>query len=149
LHRKFLVYNLVNRNLKIRYRKSFFGMLWTVLIPATQACVFYFVFTQVLKVKTPNYLLMLMSGLVPWTFFIASIMGGLECLVGNHSLLNKVQLPVQALVSAETVTTLVNLIFSLPILVVLLVFSDAPVGMGSLQYPVLLGFLYLMAYSLA
>ena len=144
---KFLVYNLINRNLKIRYRKSIFGMLWTLLIPAGSAAIYYLVFQYVLNVKIPHYLLFVTSGIVPWSFFGSTVSTCLEVIVGNYALLNKVKLPPHALVFAEVITNLLNLLLSLPIIFVILLLSHVEVGWPALQYPVLLFVLFLTTYA--
>lgn len=149
LNKKFLIYNLIIRNLKIKYRRSFFGMFWTVLIPAASALVYFVVFQFVMKVQVENYLLHIMAGLVPWTFLATSLMNSVEILVGNHSLLNKVPLPTQSLALAEVLTQFLNLILSLPIVFALMIFSNSFAGVYVFQYLALCGLLLLFAYSLS
>jgi ABC-type polysaccharide/polyol phosphate export permease len=109
---------LVARNLKLRYRNSWFGVLWTVLLPAGSALIYYFVFNFVLKVKTPNFLAFVVLGTLVWAFVASSITGGMDSLVQNRNLLNKVALPPQALVYAEIISCLLNLIFALPVIAI-------------------------------
>jgi ABC-type polysaccharide/polyol phosphate export permease len=124
-YRKFLVYNLVLRNLKVRYRKSIFGMLWTVLIPAGSACVYYIVFSFVLKVNVQHHLLFIMAGLIPWTFFST----------------------IHSLPLSETLTHQLNLLLSLPIIAVVMLISWVAPTWAIIQYPALLMVLFLISYS--
>jgi lipopolysaccharide transport system permease protein len=149
LRKKFLVYNLILRNLKIKYRKSFFGMFWTILIPAGSALVYYTVFKFILKVNVENYLLLIVSGIIPWTFFASSLLSGLESLVNNYSLLNKVALPPHALVLSEVLTHLLNLILSLPVILAIFIFSRADLSWTIVQLPVLLAGLAILTYGLS
>ncbi len=69
LHRKYLLYNLLMRNLKVRYRKSFFGFLWTLIVPMTMTLVYYFVFQYIAKMGDDRFAIFLLTGIIPWTFF--------------------------------------------------------------------------------
>lgn len=149
LHRKFLISNLISRNLKVKYRKSWLGMFWTILIPAGSALIYYVVFQQILNVKIDNYLLFIISGLIPWTFFASTVVSGMEVIVGNYSLLNKVPLPPQSLVVAESLTHYLNLVLSLPVLILVYFASGLPVDLSVLQYPILLLCLYVIAFPIA
>ncbi|MBX2989401.1 MAG: ABC transporter permease [Bdellovibrionaceae bacterium] len=148
LRRKFLLQNLISRNLKIRYRKSLLGMMWTVLIPASSAVVYYVIFKFVMKVTVENYLLLILSGLIPWTFFVSALNSGTETIVGNYSLLNKVPLPPQALVLSDIMTHFLNFMLSLPVIAVVMVITETVPGVTLLQYFVLMGLLFLQSYGL-
>ena len=147
IHRKFLVYNLILRNLKIRYRKSLLGMLWTVLIPAGSAGIFYIVLKNIMRVQQQNHFVLILSSQIAWVFFASAITTGLEVIVNNFGLLNKVPLPPQSLVLAETLTLLLNLLLSLPILIVAMLLLGPLPNFAVIQYFVLLGILALLTYS--
>lgn len=148
LHRKFLIFNLITRNLKIRYRKSFLGMIWTVLIPAGTACIYFFVFNFIFKVKIPNYPFFILCGLIPWTFFITTITASIESLVGNVQLLNKVPLPIPSLPLSETLTQFLNLLLSIPVLIAAMLILKVPLTVTAIQYPLLIALLFLVTHAL-
>lgn len=149
IHKKFLIYNLIMRNLKIRYRKSLLGMMWTVLIPAGSAMIFYIVLKHIMRVRQENHFVFILSCQIAWVFFSSAVSIGLEAIVNNFSLLNKVPLPPQSLVLAETLTLLLNLILSLPILLAAMLILDLVPNFAFLQYFILLGVLALLSYSVA
>jgi ABC-type polysaccharide/polyol phosphate export permease len=148
-HKKFLVYNLIMRNLKIRYRKSLLGMMWTVLIPAGSAAIFYVVLKNIMRVHQENHFVFILSCQIAWVFFASSVSTGLEAIVNNFGLLNKVPLPPQSLVLAENLTLLLNLALSLPILFVAMAILGPAPSFAFLQYFILLGVLALTTYSIA
>lgn len=148
LHRKFLIYNLIARSLKVRYRKSFFGMIWTVLIPAGSALVYYVIFSHVLKVNIQNHLLFILAGLIPWTFFSTTLTAGLESIVGNMQLLSKVPMPLQSLPLTETATNFLNLLFSLPVILVMMAIARIAPTWAFFQLPVLFFLLFMVSYGL-
>lgn len=144
---KYALYNFVARNLKLKYRKSIIGALWTLIIPATTAVVFYFVFQYVMRVNIPNYLLFVLAGMIPWTFFQSSITTGLESIVNNHGILNKVPLAPHIFPLSETLTSFMNLLLSIPVIVVLTFFYSIQPDITWLQIPLLLIALFLQGYA--
>lgn len=150
LDRKYLVYNLVLRNIKLRYRKSFFGVFWTVLIPASNALVYYFVFQFVMRVQIDNYLMFVLAGLIPWTFFSQTVFTGMESLVSNHSILNKVPVPPYAFPMAEALTATLNLLAAIPVLLVVGFLTGVAWqwGWSLLLLPLLIFLLGSIAYGL-
>jgi ABC-type polysaccharide/polyol phosphate export permease len=147
LGKKFLVFNLVGRNLKIKYRRSFFGVLWTLLSPLAMALVYFFVFKVILKVQIPHYLAYILSGILPWTFFAQSLMEGMESLVGNLGLISKVPIPLQIFPYVGTLTNLVTLFLSLPILVGASLLTGVSLGLSVVLLPFYFFLLFLITYS--
>lgn len=148
-NRKYVVMNLVWRNLKLRYRRSWLGLLWTLLIPAAQSVVFFVVFQFVMRVQIENYLLFLLSGLLPWTFFLTFLLQGMESSVANHGILSKVPIPPYTFVLSEGLTSFLNLFLSLPILIVIAFLSLDHVTPWILFTPLPLILLFLQAYGWA
>ena len=147
---KYLIYNLTSRNLKLKYRRSFFGAFWTFLVPAAMAGVYFFIFKYVIKVQIENYLIFVLSGVIPWTFFSNVIIFGMESIVCNGQLLNKVPIPPNVFPLSEALTGFINLLFSLPVLLVVLVLSKISISLVALfcMLPLIL-MLSLQAYSLS
>jgi ABC-type polysaccharide/polyol phosphate export permease len=141
LGKKFLVFNLVSRNLKVKYRRSVLGVLWTVLSPLAMTAVYYFVFKIILKVTIPHYLVFIVSGILPWSFFSQSTIEGMESIVGNLGLVTKVPIPLQLFPFVGTLTNLTTLTIATPILIAAAVVSDVPLGLHLLMlgfyFPVL------------
>ena len=67
-----LLLNLVRKELKVRYKNSSLGFLWSMLNPAMYLVVFYVVFQLVLKAGIPYFAVFLLSGLLAWNLFSAS-----------------------------------------------------------------------------
>jgi ABC-type polysaccharide/polyol phosphate export permease len=147
--KKFLVFNMVGRNLKIKYRRSFLGFFWTLLNPMAMALVFYFVFKVILKVQIPHYLAFILSGMLPWSFFSQTLMENMESLVGNIGLLTKVPIPLQVFPFVGSVTNLLTLIFALPILLAASLFTGVSLGPSVIALGFFLATLFFTAYSLS
>ncbi len=148
-YHKFLVFNLVQRNLKLKYKKSVLGFLWSFISPATTALVYYVVFKHVMKVSIPNYLTFILMGILPWNFLLTCLGAGLDSLVTNHNLLNKIPLPIHALPLAECLSAIINFTFSLPVILVVALLLHVPITWGYLLIPFFLFLLFLQSFSYA
>lgn len=149
LGRKFLVYNLVGRNLKVKYHRSFFGFFWTLLVPLGTAGVYYFVFQRILKVSIPNYLAFIICGQLPWVFFSSTVLEGLESISGNFGLISKVPVPIQIFPFVGALTNLITLLLSMPVLIAIAAFSEVPMGPAYFFLPIYYGLLFLIAYPVS
>ncbi len=147
--KKFLVFNLVNRNLKVKYRRSILGVLWTLLVPLSMGIIYYMVFNLFLKVKIPHYLSFILSGVIPFSFFTQSILEGMESIVGNWGLASKIPMPLQIFPYVGTLTNLVTLSLSLPILIGAALISKVSIGYSILVLPFYFLLLFGMSYGLA
>ncbi|MGK5088324.1 ABC transporter permease [Bdellovibrionota bacterium FG-2] len=147
LGKKFLVYNLVSRNLKIKYRRSVFGVFWTLLAPIGTALVYYFVFKVIMAVRIPQYPLFILTGVLFWTFFAQTVMESMESLVGNWGLISKVPIPLQIFPFTGALTNLINLLIALPVLIGVAFASGVVPGWSFLLLPFYAFCLFLMAYG--
>lgn len=88
-----LLVNLVRKELKVRYKNSSLGFFWSMLNPLMYLVVFYVVFQLVLGSGVPYFPVFLLSGLLGWNLFSASLAGATGSITGNASLVNKVWFP--------------------------------------------------------
>jgi ABC-type polysaccharide/polyol phosphate export permease len=88
-----LLRQLVAREIKVRYKNSVLGFLWSVVPLLLQMGVYSFVFRGVLDIYYPNYSAYLLCGLIPWTFFSTAILDSGQSLLINHQILRKIYLP--------------------------------------------------------
>jgi lipopolysaccharide transport system permease protein len=121
---RMLVYNLVMRDLKARYRNSVLGFVWSLLNPLAMMVVFTIVFSVLMpNNQIENYPIFLLCGLLPWNFFTATIMTGTNSIVANGNLVKKVFFPREVLPLATVLANLVNFLLALIVLfAVLLIF---------------------------
>lgn len=88
-----LLTGLIRKELKVKYKDSSLGFLWSMLNPAMYLAVFYVVFEVILGSGIPYFVIYLLSGLLAWNFFNGSVTGATGSIVGNGSLVNKVYFP--------------------------------------------------------
>lgn len=101
-----LIKNLVLKDLKLKYRDSVFGILWSFANPLVLLIVYSFVFSHVLRVNVANFPYFIMVGLLPWNFFAQSLLMSTGSILHNSSLIRNVALPMEVLPVA---TVLFNL----------------------------------------
>ncbi len=93
-HRE-LVRNLVLKDLKLKYRDSVFGFLWSLANPLLLVAVYGFVFGSILPGGPPRFAYFLMVGILPWNFFSQSVMMATGSILENGNLIRKVALPLE------------------------------------------------------
>ena len=94
-HYRGLVKNLVLKDLKLKYRDSVFGFIWSLANPLMLILVYSFVFRQVLRAGTEKFPYFLMVGMLPWNFFAQSLAMSTGSIVDNGGLIRKVALPLE------------------------------------------------------
>ena len=92
-----LLVNLVRKDLKVRYKSSVLGFLWTLLNPAMLLIVYYFVFSVLLGSGIPRFPIYLLSGLLVWNLFNVGLIAGTGSVVGSAGIVNKVWFPREVL----------------------------------------------------
>jgi len=121
-----LIRNLLSSNLKSRYKNSALGFVWSLLNPLGMMLVFTIVFGFLMPdVRVENYPLFVLTGLLPWNFFQASINAGMYSVVGSSNLVKKVYFPREVLPIATVLSQLVNFLLAFAVLFVALVVFQA------------------------
>jgi ABC-2 type transport system permease protein len=133
-----LIWELVVRQLKVRYRRSSIGFLWTMLQPLCWMLVLTVVFSNLFRFSIANYPVYALSGVLFWGFFSQSITTSMNSLRQNAKLLTKVPTPSIVFPISAVVSGVVNMAFSLVPLFLMLLFTDHPVGPSLLFVPVAL-----------
>jgi len=88
-----LIRNLVFKDLKLKYRGSVFGFLWSLLNPMVMLTVYLIVFRYIMPIRGAGFVFLLLLGILAWTFFASSASMGAGSIVDNAGLLKTVQFP--------------------------------------------------------
>lgn len=130
---RYLIWQLVRRDVLTRYKRSFLGIAWTMLNPLGMMIVLTLAFSHVLKVGNihsyPGYVL---SGLLVWNFFGQTTTAAMVNLVWGGSLLNRIYIPRASFAVAAVGTGLVNLLLALVPLILVLVVGGVPPNLSIL-----------------
>jgi len=104
-----LLWHLVVKELKVRYRQTTLGLLWALAQPLLPALILGTVFSRALSpANGPPYVLFLLAGLVPWSFFSIAVSAGSGAFVSNGYILTKVYFPRAILPAASVITACVE-----------------------------------------
>lgn len=145
-----LLYFLIWRDLKVRYKQAVIGAGWAVLKPLLMMLVFVVVFGIFIRVPTGDipYSVFIYSGLLPWTLISTVIGSTTASLVSNAPLLTKIYFPRLVIPLSASLVALVDLIISLPLLFGLMLWFDIPLTARLLLLPLLFGLLFLLALGI-
>ena len=120
-----LLHMLVVRDLKTRYRNSALGVAWSFLQPLGLMLVMTFAF-NIINRGDPgiqHFNVFVLSGLLPWNFFSAAVVGATGSIIANASLVKKVYFPRVLLPVSVVISSLVNFMLALPVWVVVSLLS--------------------------
>lgn len=109
---KTLLITLVERDIKIKYRRSVLGVFWSLLNPLLMMVILSIVFSNLFKFNVENYPIYILSGQVIFNFFNESTTSSMNAIIGNSSLINKVYLPKYLFVLSNVFSSLINLFAS-------------------------------------
>lgn len=107
-----MLYSLVRRELRGKYKGSVLGFLWTYLNPLCQVVIYSAVFSVVFKVQIEKFYLYLIIGMMPWNFFSTSIQGGANCIRGQADMVKKIYFPREVIPISFVTTGFINMLFS-------------------------------------
>lgn len=116
-----VLFGLVRRNLKIRYKNSVLGFLWSFLNPLMLIGVYWFVFKVLWESTEPNYTVKVFCMFLPWIFFSQSLLDSAACVGMDMALVKKAYFPRSVLPLSVVVSNLVHLCFGFVVL--MLVFA--------------------------
>ena len=131
-----LIWQMTMRNVTVRYKRSFLGVLWTMLDPLLTMLVMVFVFTALLGRHIPNFPVYLLTGLVVFSFFSQASNNAISDFVSSERLIAKVYLPQSVFVIVSVTTGLVNLLISLVVLLVIALITGAPITLALAALPI-------------
>lgn len=129
-----MIFSLVRRELRGRYKGSVLGFLWTFLNPLLQLAVYTMVFSVIMRNGIEKYYLFLFVALVPWTLVGAAMSGGSACIVASPDLVKKIYFPREVLPLANTVSNFVNMLLCFVVVFAVLVFTGYGLSPGALLY---------------
>lgn len=122
-----LVRALVVRDLKVRYRRSMIGFLWTMLQPMLTMLVLSMVFSALFRFDVPNYPVYALAGIMFWNFFSQSVTTSMNSLKVNAQLLTKIPVPKAVFPLATVLAGVINLLFAMVPLFAILLITGHPI----------------------
>lgn len=147
VHRRDLLRELVVRDMKLRYKRSYLGIAWTLVNPVAQLLVYTFVFRVLFRVETPNYMVYLFIGITCWTWFQAAVLESTGAILQNRDLIRQPGFPAALLPNVTVGSHLVHFLFTLPITFGLIYVSDLRITGAIVWLPLVILVQYLLTLS--
>jgi len=144
-----LIWILVLRDLRARYRGSLLGFLWSFLNPLLLMMVYVLVFSVYLRVPMERYAVFLFTGLLPWLWFSSSLGHAAGVIVGSGALVKRILFPAEILPIVSVLANMVNMLLSLPLLFAFLLAFGVRPGPSLVFLPLLLVLQLLLTAGLA
>jgi len=141
---------LTQKELKVKYKNSFFGYLWSIAHPLAFAFVFLVAFKIVMRVEIEDYALFLIAGLFPWQWFSNSVSAAPWVFLGNASIIKKVNFPRNLMPFTQVFQDMIHFILAIPVIVVFLfIYHKSPSLSWFYGIPILLLIQFLITYGIA
>lgn len=147
--RRNLIWELTARNLKIRYRRSIFGFLWTVLNPLLNALVFGIVFSVLLKSPVDRFVLFVIVGIVTWNAFASSVLEAMSVITGSANLVARVRFPHEVLPISTVLASMINFVLALPSILIVMIATHTPLAPQIILLPWVLVCLFCFSLGIA
>ena len=150
-HRADIVRVLLTKELKVRYKSTVFGYLWSVMNPLAMMLVYYFAFGRVAGLNDSSplpYMVVLVTGLFPWQWVTNSVQGGTGTFLGAANLIRRQRFPRSLLVVAQVCNDAVHFLVSLPVIFGFLLIFRQGLEVGTLWWlPIMMGLTFVLSFG--
>jgi lipopolysaccharide transport system permease protein len=141
---------LIKKEITLKYKRTYLGFFWSLLNPLLTSLVLFLAFKIFMRFDMKDYTLFLLSALFPWTWFSASVTMSTYALTGNITLIKKIIFPKHFLVLATIFAQLVNLLFAIPIIILIAFYYHKTPSLNWLvAIPILIIIQFITTYGVA
>ncbi|MBR1930201.1 MAG: ABC transporter permease [Lachnospiraceae bacterium] len=145
-----MIFSLIRKDLRGRYKGSVLGILWTFINPLLQLAVYTVVFSVLVPTNIDKFYIFLFVGLVPWLFFNTSLVGGSTSVVSQENLIKKIYFPRQVLPISYVTSGFVNMLLTFLVIFAVLILSGFGVNVKVVwALPLVMLVEYLLALGIA
>jgi lipopolysaccharide transport system permease protein len=152
-HRIDLVREILARDVRLRYRRSVLGLLWSQLNPLAQIAIFSLIFTRVVPLHIRSYTLFVFVGVITWEWFDSGLLAATTSVVAGRDLMRQPGFPGALLPPLAIAGALVQYVLSLPVLFVVMLLSTGRIPATAIALPFVVAVQFLItvgpAYILA
>ena len=145
---KDLISQLVIRDLKLKYRRSFLGYVWSILNPLLIMIVMTVVFSTMFSRNIENFPVYLLAGRTIFEFVTGSTTQAMHSVIANSALLKKAYVPKYIFTLSKITSALIDMVFSLGALIIVMVATHAKVTIYIVFFPIVLVQVYLFSLGL-
>ena len=141
-----MIFSLVKKELRGRYKGSVLGFLWTFINPLLQLLVYTFVFSIIMPNNIEKFYLYLFVGLIPWLFLSGSMTGGAACIVNQKDMVKKIYFPREVMPVSYVASGFVNMLFCFIVIFAVVIVSGVGVNpVALLCLPIIMAVEFVMA----
>jgi ABC-2 type transport system permease protein len=133
-----MLFSMVKKDLRTRYRGSFLGFLWTFINPLLQLIVYSIVFSTIMRMNIYNFAMFLFVALLPWIFFSTSITQSTTIVMANSNLVKKIYFPRIILPISVALTGFMNMIFGFVIVFIALIIFKIQLSASIILLPIVM-----------
>ncbi len=143
-----LIKELVSRDLKLKYRRSFLGYLWSILNPLMIMIIMTMVFSRMFNRNIENYAVYLLIGRTLFDFVMNATSQAMVSIRTNYALIKKVYIPKYVFPLAKVTSGMVDCVFSLGALLIVMIFTRTPLSPYFLLFPLVILQVYIFSCGL-
>ena len=108
---------ITQKEIKVRYKSSFFGYIWSIGHPLAFAFVFFIAFKIIMKVQMEDYPLFLITGMFPWQWFSNSVNSSPMIFIANSSIIKKINFPKNIIPFTTVLNDMIHFVLSIPVII--------------------------------
>lgn len=127
----------IKKEIRGKYKGSFLGVLWSFVSPLLMVLVYSFIFPLLMSVPE-KYVVYLVTGILPWTFFVGCVSSGTITAIINANLIKKVYFPREILPISVVLSGAINFAISCIVIFIFLFTSGIGVSAYILYFPIIL-----------
>lgn len=137
---KYLIYNLVSRDLKVKYKGSILGFFWSLLNPLVMLIVYTLAFKYIIRIRVENFPIFFLCAFLPWSFLSSSLSMSVGSIKDNANLVKKVYFSREVLPLSIVLSNLVQFLLTFIILIPALLFFKIKLGIPLAALPLIILF---------
>ena len=145
-----MIFGLVRKDLRGRYKGSVLGFLWTFVNPLLQLVVYSIVFSMIMRVDVDKYYVFLFVALIPWIFFSSSVTGGSSSIIAAKDMVTKIYFPRHVIPISYVTSCFVNMLLCFIVVLLVVFVSGIGINFVALLYlPIVMLVEYFLALGFA
>ena len=145
-----MIFSLVKKDLRGRYKGSVLGFMWTFLNPLLQLLVYTLVFSVIMRAGIEDYYFFLFVALVPWIFFSSALTGGAGSVMASKDMVKKIYFPREVLPISYITTSFVNMLLSFVVIFAVIFVTGYGINVRAVLYlPIIMIVEYFLALGIA
>ena len=143
-----LLYELVRRDLKVKYEETVLGFAWTLIMPFLQLGIFYFLFKIILNVESRRFTSFAFIGIISYGWFQSAVTQAAGSASSNRDLALRPGFPISLLPFISVSSTMLHFIFTFPLLFLIIVFEEHSIPLAVILLPIVMAVQFILCLGL-